>query len=152
MVSSSGASASRSFSLSRLPKKDEDRKSKMTEPLLFTTRRIIVYVENLDQAIPYYRDVLGFKPLGGVEGVNCEFATSGPPVVLHAGGKSQGTPGGLSGFVPSFSVASGLDKLMGIYKDRQVSIVGDVEEVSHGWIAFIADMEGNVIQIYQPKR
>lgn len=123
----------------------------MSEPLLFNSRRILVYVENLDQAIPYYRDVLGFKPIGGVEGINYEFATSGPPIVLHAGGQSWRVPSGLSGFVPSFSVAHGLDKLMSTYKDRQVRIVRDVEEVSHGWIAFIADLEGNVIQIYQPK-
>ena len=124
----------------------------MSEPLLFTTRRILVYVENLDQATRYYRDVLGFKPIGGVQGVNCEFATSGPPVVLHTGGQSHGPPSGLSGFVPSFSIAGGLDKLMSTYKERKVRIIRDVQEVSHGWIAFIADLEGNVIQIYQPKR
>ncbi len=58
----------------------------MSEALLYTSRRILVYVENLDKAISYYRDVLGFKPLGGVVGVNYEFETSGAPVVLHKGG------------------------------------------------------------------
>ena len=33
-------------------------------PLLFDARRLLVYVEDLDRAVDYYRDVLGFKPLG----------------------------------------------------------------------------------------
>ena len=33
-------------------------------PLLFDARRLLVYVEDLDRAVNYYRDVLGFKPLG----------------------------------------------------------------------------------------
>ncbi len=37
------------------------------------------------------------------------------------------------------------------YKQRGVRIVQDVHEVSHGWIAIITDLEGNVIQIYQGK-
>ena len=54
-----------------------------TAPRLFDARRLLVYVEDLDRAIVYYRDVLGFKPLGGVTGTNFEFATSGAPLVLH---------------------------------------------------------------------
>ena len=122
----------------------------MNEPLLFTARRVLIYVEDLDRAISFYRDVLGFKPLGGVEGVNYEFETSGPPVVLHKGGKASKDPRGLNGPVPSFQV-SDIKQIADIYKERGVRIVQDVLEVSHGWIAFIADLEGNVIQIYQGK-
>lgn len=122
----------------------------MTDPLLFTARRILVYVEDLDPAIAFYRDVLGFKPLHGVDGVNFEFDTSGPPVVLHKGGKASIDPRGLIGTVPSFQVAN-IQEVMVAYKQRGVRVVHDVLEVSHGWIAFIADLEGNVIQVYQGK-
>ena len=120
------------------------------QALLFTARRLLIYVEDLDRAVAYYRDVLGFKPLSGVEGVNFEFATSGPPLVLHKGDRASKEPRGLGGPVPSFEVA-GIHQLVNVYKQRGVTIVQDVLEVSHGWIAFIADLEGNVIQVYEGK-
>ena len=122
----------------------------VNDTLLFAARRLLIYVEDLDRAVAYYRDVLGFKPLHGVDGVNFEFATSGPPIVLHKGSKASKDPGGLVGPVPSFQVPD-IQKIVEIYKERGVRIVQDVFEVSHGWIAFVADTEGNVIQIYQGK-
>lgn len=122
-----------------------------TAPLLFNARRLLVYVENLDRAIAYYRDVLGFKPLGGVEGTNFEFATSGPPLVLHRDGRAANEPRGRVGFVPSFQVANGIHELIETYRKRGVRIVDEVLEVPHGWIAFVSDLEGNVLQIYQAK-
>jgi predicted enzyme related to lactoylglutathione lyase len=120
-------------------------------PLLFDARRLLVYVENLDRAVDYYRDVLGFKPLGGVPGNNFEFATSGVPLVLHRGDQASDQPRGRAGFVPSFQVSLGIHDLIETYRKRGVRIVHEVMEVSHGWIAFISDLEGNVLQIYQPK-
>jgi len=122
-----------------------------TKPLLFNARRLLVYVENLDRSVAYYRDVLGFKPLGGVEGTNFEFATSGPPLVLHRDGRAANEPRGQAGFVPSFQVANGIHELIETYRKRGVRVVNEVLEVSHGWIAFISDLEGNVLQIYQAK-
>ncbi|HEY3305008.1 MAG TPA: VOC family protein [Candidatus Binatia bacterium] len=122
-----------------------------TAPLLFNARRLLVYVEDLDRAIAYYRDVLGFKPLGGVEGTNFEFATSGPPLVLHRDGQVSEAQRGRVGFVPSFQVADGIHELIETYRRRGVRIVNDVLEVPHGWIAFVSDLEGNVLQIYQAK-
>ncbi len=122
-----------------------------TAPLLFNARRLLVYVENLDRAIAYYRDVLGFKPLGGVAGTNFEFATSGPPLVLHRDGRAANEPRGRVGFVPSFQVANGIHELIETYRKRGVRIVDEVLEVPHGWIAFVSDLEGNVLQIYQAK-
>ena len=122
-----------------------------TAPLLFNARRLLVYVENLDRAVAYYRDVLGFKPLGGVEGTNFEFATSGAPLVLHRDGRAAAAPRGRVGFVPSFQVANGIHELIETYRKRGVRIVNEVLEVPHGWIAFIGDLEGNVLQVYQAK-
>ncbi len=122
-----------------------------TAPLLFDARRLLVYVENLERAVDYYRDVLGFKPLGGVAGTNFEFATSGAPLVLHRDGRASEAPRGRVGFVPSFQVAHGIHELIETYRKRGVRVVDDVLEVPHGWIAFIADLEGNVLQIYQAK-
>jgi predicted enzyme related to lactoylglutathione lyase len=118
---------------------------------LFSFRRLLVYVENLDRAVAYYRDVLGFKPMSGVEGVNFEFATSGPPLVLHRDGRASAEPRGRNGMVASFQVANGIHELIETYRKRGVRIVHEVLEVSHGWVAFIADLEGNVLQIYQAK-
>jgi predicted enzyme related to lactoylglutathione lyase len=120
-------------------------------PLLFHARRLLVYVENLDRAVAFYRDVLGFKPVGGVAGTNFEFATSGPPLVLHRDGRASDGPRGRVGFVPSFQVEDGIHELIEIYRKRGVRIVNEVLEVPHGWIAFIGDLEGNVLQIYQAK-
>ncbi len=122
-----------------------------TAPLLFNARRLLVYVENLERAIAYYQNVLGFEPLGGIEGTNFEFATSGPPLVLHRDGQASDRPRGRIGFVPSFQVASGIHELIETYRARGVRIVREIMEVSHGWVAFISDLEGNVLQIYQAK-
>ncbi len=123
----------------------------MDESALFTTRRLLVYVEELEAAADYYSNVLGFVRQGGVAGVNHEFSTSGPPLVLHEGGRAAREPRGRVGFVPSFEVADGIADVIETYRQRGVAIVHEVLEVSHGWIAFIADLEGNVIQIYQAK-
>ncbi|HEY2990753.1 MAG TPA: VOC family protein [Candidatus Binatia bacterium] len=122
-----------------------------SSPLLFEARRLLVYVENLDRAAAYYRDVLGFKPLHGIPGNNFEFATSGAPLVLHRDGCAAEQPRGRVGFVPSFQVAAGIHELIETYRKRGVRIVDEVLEVPHGWIAFISDLEGNVLQIYQAK-
>jgi predicted enzyme related to lactoylglutathione lyase len=123
-----------------------------TAPLLFDCRRLLVYVADLEQAVPYYRDVLGLKALGGMPGRNFEFATSGAPLVLHCDGHASLMPRGRAGFVPSFQVESGIYELIEIFRKRDVRIVDEVLEVSHGWIAFISDLEGNLLQIYQPKQ
>jgi len=120
-------------------------------PLLFDVRRLLVYVEDLERAVAYYRDVLGFEPLGGASGVNFEFATSGAPLVLHRDGRASEVPRGRVGFVPSFQVAVGIHELIETFKERGVRVVHEVFEVSHGWVAFISDLEGNVLQIYQAK-
>ena len=122
-----------------------------TAGLLFHTRRLLVYVEDLDRAIAFYRDVLGFKPLREVAGTNFEFATSGAPLVIHRDGRAASQPRGRVGFVPSFQVASGIHQLIETYRQRGARIVNEVLEVPHGWIAFISDPEGNVLQIYQAK-
>ena len=122
-----------------------------TAPLLFDARRLLVYVEDLDGAIEYYRDVLGFKPLGGVAGTNFEFATSGAPLVLHRDGRAASSPRGRVGFVPSFQVQAGIHDLIETFRQRGVRVVHEVLEVPHGWVAFISDLEGNVLQIYQAK-
>jgi predicted enzyme related to lactoylglutathione lyase len=120
-------------------------------PLLFDARRLLVYVEDLERAVEYYRDVLGFKPLGGVSGTNFEFATSGAPLVLHRDGRAAAMPRGRVGFVPSFQVQTGIHDLIETFRKRGVRVVHEVLEVSHGWVAFISDLEGNVLQIYQAK-
>lgn len=122
-----------------------------TTPLLFDARRLLVYVEDLERAVAYYRDVLGFAPLGGVAGTNFEFATSGAPLVLHRDGRASDRPRGRVGFVPSFQVTGGIHPLIETFRERGVRIVHAPMEVSHGWVAFISDLEGNVLQIYQPK-
>jgi predicted enzyme related to lactoylglutathione lyase len=126
----------------------------MTEeitPQLFDARRLLLYVEDLERSIAFYRDVLGFNPLRSVPGTNYEFATSGAPLVVHRDGKAAAQPRGRVGFIPSFQVASGIHQLIETYRRRGVRIVDEVLEVPHGWIAFISDPEGNVLQIYQAK-
>jgi predicted enzyme related to lactoylglutathione lyase len=125
--------------------------NQQTAPLLFDARRLLVYVEDLDRAVSYYRDVLGFKPLGGVAGTNFEFATSGTPLVLHCDGRAAESPRGRVGFVPSFQVRAGIHDLIETFRRRGVRVVEEVFEVPHGWVAFISDLEGNVLQIYQAK-
>ena len=122
-----------------------------TAPLLFESRRLLVYVEDLDRAVNYYRDVLGFKPSGGVSGTNFEFATSGAPLVLHRDGRAADSPRGRVGIVPSFQVHAGIHELIETFRQRGVRVVHEVLEVPHGWVAFVADLEGNVLQIYQAK-
>jgi len=119
--------------------------------LLYEARRLLVYVEDLERAVTFYRDTLGFRPLLQAAGTNYEFATSGAPLVLHRDGKAAAEPRGRVGFVPSFQVTSGIHQLIETYRRRGVRIVDEVLEVPHGWIAFVSDPEGNVLQIYQAK-
>ena len=118
--------------------------------LLHQTRRILVYVQDLGSAVRFYENALGFTPTVGLEGVNQEFATSGPPLVLHASAPSQELHG-MSGFVPSFEVAD-IASVVARLKTSGVRTVMDLTEVAHGWIYFFADIEGNVIQVYEPKQ
>ena len=94
-------------------------------PLLFDARRLLVYVEDLDRAVDYYRDVLGFKPLGGVAGTNFEFATSGAPLVLHRDGQATNSRRGRVGFVPSFQVRAGIRQpsIRVLIAERQESFI-----------------------------
>ena len=70
---------------------------------------------------------------------------------VHRDGKASKNPRGRAGFVPSFQISNGIHDLMESYRQRGVRIVEGVSEVSHGWIACIGDLEGNVLQIYQTK-
>jgi len=123
----------------------------MTEPSLHKARRLLVYVKDLERAKEFYSGVLGLKLLGGIPEVNFEFETAGPPLVLHKEFKPSLGTGMLSGFVPSFEVESGLHDLIEAYRERGLEIIHEVQEVSHGWIAFVADCEDHVIQLYQGK-
>ena len=125
--------------------------SEKTGPLLYDARRLLVYVEDLERSVAFYRDVLGFKPLRSVPGTNYEFGTSGAPLVLHRDGKAASQPRGRVGFMPSFAVTSDIQQVIETLRERGVRIVDEVLEVPHGWIAFIADIEGNLLQIYQAK-
>lgn len=118
--------------------------------VLHQTRRLLVYVEDLSAAIRFYRDALGFTPTVGVEGVNQEFETSGAPLVLHRGGTAVTAPRGLNGVVPSFTVAD-IQATVARLEAAGVQPVLPLQAVSHGWIYFFADPEGNTFQVYQPK-
>jgi predicted enzyme related to lactoylglutathione lyase len=41
--------------------------------------------------------------------------------------------------------------LIETFRKRGVRVVHEVLGVPHGWVAFISDLEGNVLQIYQSK-
>ena len=51
--------------------------------------------------------------------------------------------------MPSFQVQAGIHDLIETFRRRGVRVVHEVLEVSHGWVAFMSDLEGNVLQIYQ---
>lgn len=109
-----------------------------------------MYVQDLEAATHFYTDVLGFTPTVGLEGINQELETGGPPLVLHAGGTAPQGPRGLNGAVPSFTVDN-LETTVAELKRRGVHTVMDPREVPHGWIYFFADPEGNTLQLYQPR-
>lgn len=118
--------------------------------LLHTTRRILVYVEDLPAAIRFYEEALGFTRTVAAEGVSQELETSGPPFVLHRGGRASPAPRGLNGVVPSFQVGD-IHSVVAQLQRNGARTVMELTEVSHGWIYFFADPEGNTIQVYQPK-
>ena len=116
----------------------------------YRARRTLMYVEDLKAAADYYRNVLGFKVIGELPGANVELETGGPPLVLHQGGASVPVLESLKGAVPSFRVDD-LPVAVARLEKQGVRTVGALREVPHGWIYFFADLEGNVIQLYQPK-
>ncbi|HLY66288.1 MAG TPA: VOC family protein [Chloroflexota bacterium] len=116
----------------------------------FAARRILVYVEDLEAATAFYRDVLGFTEIQRLEGSNVELDTGGPPLVLHAGGAKGSEPPAMRGVVPSFRVRD-LPAVAEELERRGVKTVSPLQEVPHGHIYFFADLEGNIIQLYQAK-
>lgn len=106
-----------------------------------------VFVNDLDRAIPFYRDVLGMPVVRqgsfGAEFFPGDSHLSVHPAV-HADAKALvGRHTGITFFVP------GLLHVCGILHDRGVRFVSEPTQMNWGIMAMIADPEGNVFALWE---
>jgi predicted enzyme related to lactoylglutathione lyase len=106
-------------------------------------------VEDMDRAVQFYQNVLGFKLLFHREDWS-EFDIGGQrlalqKVAVEAEEKSHG------GAVVSFFTES-IEREIRNLKDRGVEFAGELEVYSYGKIAWFRDTEGNTLGLYEPPK
>lgn len=115
--------------------------------LLKRVHNAFYWAEHLDEAIAFYRDVLGLRLEAKYGEDWAEFDIGGTTVAIH-GTRGQAVPG--TGATVVFEVDD-LDVTMRALSGRGVRFEGEVTEVpDSGRFASFRDPAGNLIQIYQP--
>jgi catechol 2,3-dioxygenase-like lactoylglutathione lyase family enzyme len=114
-----------------------------------------VYVSDMDRAVTYYTDTLGFKLKLRVGNDWAEVdAGGGFGIGLHphhGGGHtpSPGTPGSIS---IGFEVNEPLDKVVATLKSRGVKFHGPIVDDDPVRLAFFGDPDGNALYLCETKQ
>ena len=111
--------------------------------------QVVVFVEDMDRARDFYRDVLGLQVRFEHEGW-VEFSTRGAGIALCSGGRRSEGPkdyrGG--GVLPTLRVQS-VEAAVQYLRSRGVS-VNETAVEPYGRLAVFSDPEGNQLQILEP--
>ena len=121
-----------------------------TAAILDRIGSVFYYTRDLDLAIEWYTKVLGLK-LRFREGDWAEFETAGAALALHQ--STAGTrPGGPSNATAIFEVDD-LRSARANLAERGVLFLGDIRPIGeNGWLGAFRDPEGNVFNLWQPRR
>ncbi len=111
--------------------------------------QVVVYVENIERALEFYRDVLGLQVRLQQEGW-VEFGGRGAGFALHSGGSAAKRPKDYrkGGVLVSIRVQS-VEAAVAYLESRGVRVTEAGAE-PHGRIAVFADPEGNQFQLLEP--
>jgi lactoylglutathione lyase len=106
--------------------------------------------ENLDQALKFYRDVLGLKlRVQNEEWV--EFEVGGQRLALRQVDAMPSTP---KGSHPNGAMiwleARPIEKAIDTLKNKKVKFINTLEVFSYGKTAVFKDPDGNLIGLYEP--
>lgn len=104
-------------------------------------------VADMDRAVQFYQNVLGFKLLFHREDWS-EFDIGGQRLALKKVERIEDATGGA---VVSF-YADPIEKAIHSLKERGVQFSGELEVYSYGKIAWFKDSEGNTLGLYQPAK
>lgn len=108
-----------------------------------------VFVNNLDQAVAFYRDTLEL-PVSKQGSFGLELFTQPPHLGVHPATHTDakalvGRHTGITFYVP------GLVHYCGVLHDRGVRFVSEPTQMSWGVMAMIADPEGNVFALWEDR-
>ena len=110
---------------------------------------VICQVRDMDRAVGFYRDVLGFKP-GNVSPYWSDFDAGGVELGLHPpfeGRKSDDTPA-CSGWILGLQVED-LKALRAKLENAGARITGDYHDIPGGVVFEFVDPDGNPVQAVQ---
>ncbi len=111
--------------------------------------QVVVYVEDMDRAVAFYREVLGLQVRIQQEGW-VEFGGRGAGFALHSGGHASRRPKEYrkGGVLVSIRVQS-LEAAVAYLESKGVRVT-EMGAESHGRLAVFADPEGNQFQLLEP--
>ena len=105
---------------------------------------------NLDRALEFYRDILGFKLLVQ-NGEWVEFEVGGQRLALR---RVNAMPLKPEGSQPNGAMiwleASPIEKTLKILIEKNINIINELEVFSYGKTSVFEDPDGNLIGLYEP--
>ena len=110
---------------------------------------VVVFVEDFERALEFYREVLGLPVRVAHEGW-AEFGTRGAGIALHSGGKkSRGAKDyRKGGILPTIRVQS-IESAVAYLQSRGVKVT-EINLEAFGRLAVFSDPEGNQLQLLEP--
>ena len=109
---------------------------------------MICQVVDMDRAVAFYRDVLGFKP-GNVSPYWSDFNAGGVEIGLHPVFSAPGsTPSARPGWILGLEVDD-LKALRGELEAAGTTITGDYHDIPGGVTFDFVDPDGNPIEVVQ---
>lgn len=111
--------------------------------------QIVIYVEEFESSLRFYRDVLGL-PLRFVHEDWAEFGTRGTGLALQPGGKRSVSPKDFrkNGFLPTIRVQS-VESAVAFLRSKGVKVT-EIRQEALGRLAVFCDPEGNQLQLVEP--
>ena len=106
-----------------------------------------VPVEDIERALDFYRDTLGFSVIKR-DGIWAEVDADGLNIGLN-GREPEGTQAG-GGPVITFQPEAGLEAAVEGLKGKGVEFPAEISEHEWGRVATFKDSEGNDLQLYEP--
>jgi catechol 2,3-dioxygenase-like lactoylglutathione lyase family enzyme len=108
---------------------------------------VAVFVNNIDRAIEFYRDVLGL-PIVKQGSFGAEFLEEPPHLGVHPAGHAEakslvGRHTGVTFYVP------GLVHFCGELHAKGVRFINEPTQMAWGVMAMIADPEGNIFALWE---
>lgn len=117
----------------------------MTAQMVHGAAVVWLPVNDVEQALSFYRDRLGLRELRN-EGDWAELDANG----LRLGLNGRENPSGGGGAIVALQPEGGLDAAVDGLREGGVEVAGEVTEHAWGRVATLRDPAGNDVQLYEP--